>query len=413
MKTAVVASLFGFILIGLAPFVAGCGTSESVSVTPAPLPASSQVTLAKVKAPDSKAEGTLYVGDASNGDIFQVKTKVKSPLSAVEWLSPNQLIVVSYYHDYYVLDLDAKTLNQLPGTMADSNVTFSHAGDMMASTGPNGELLIGSAKDGHQLSQVTSSPTAYALWAPDDKHVFWPGAPSGIAAVGSSWKVVTVDTGESALNATWTSDSGSVVLADSAGVYSIDANSGAKTALYSWPTGSNVHPQALKLSTDGRYAVVTTSNGNGGFRTLIVPLSGASKGAQVTGVWPGNAQWSPTEDVLAIIADWCRPEAGLLLVNPDGSIKSTIAADPALQMPRFSPDGRTIAYVGSDPEEEGSQAVGLVLTSVDENDVVAFLPGFMGDDSWSPDGHWLAYTPGPAPYECADTGGSTLIMPFP
>ncbi|MGA2285326.1 MAG: hypothetical protein ABSG55_03545 [Dehalococcoidia bacterium] len=413
MKTAVVASVLGAVLIASSLLVAGCGSGDGDSATPAVLPASSHVTLTQVKAPDSNASGTLYIGDSSTGDIFQVNTQPKSTLSPLQWLSPTQLIVAGYYGDYFVLDLDAKTLSQLPGTVSESRVTFSHAGDMLATTGPNGELLIASAKDGTQLSEVTSNPTAYALWAPDDKHVFWPGSPSGIAAVGSGWKVVTVDTGQSALNAIWTKDSKSVVFTDSAGVYSVDAESGAKTMLYSWPAGSNVQPHDLQVSNDGDYALVTTSGS--GVRALVVSLSGATKGSQVTATWSGNATWSPTEDVLATIADWCTPQARLLLLNPDGSVRSTVATDQALQTPAFSPDGRTIAYVGADPNAQGSTTAkdGLVLRNVAENAVVTFLPGFHRADSWSPDGHWLAYSPGPTPYECMDTGGSTQILPFP
>ncbi|MGD0115875.1 MAG: hypothetical protein ABSC13_07725 [Dehalococcoidia bacterium] len=414
MKTAVVTSLFGLILMGLAPFVAGCGSSDSTSDTPPQLPASSNVTLTKVSAADSSATGTLYIGDTSTGDIFQVKTQPKSPLSPLQWLSPTQLIASGYYGDYYLLDLDAKTLDQLQGSVTASNATFSHAGDMVATTGPNGELLIASTKDGHQLSQVTAGPTAYGVWAPDDQHVFWPGSPSGIAEVGSGWKVTTVDTGQSSLNAVWTHDSKSVVFTDSAGIYSVDANSGAKTTLYSWPAGSNVKPQSLRVSNDGQYALVNAGDAAGGFRALIVPLSGTTEGAQVTASWSGNSAWSTTEDVLATIADWCTPQARLLLINPDGSTRSTVATDQALQTPAFSPDGQTIAYVGSDPNGQGTQVKdGLVLRSVAGGDVVTFLPGFHRPDAWSPDGHWLAYSTGPLPYECEDVGGSTQVLPFP
>ena len=396
MKNAVVASLLGTVLVASSLFVIGCGSGEGASGTPAPLPVNSNVTLAKVAAPDSNATGTLYIGDASTGDIFQVKTKPKSPLSPLQWLSPTQLIVSGYYGDYFVLDLDAKTLNLLPGTVSETNTTFSHAGDMLATTGPNGELLIASAEDGHQLSQVTSNPAAYALWAPDDKHVFWPGTPSGIAAVGSSWKVVTVDTGQSALNAIWASDSKSVVFTDPAGIYSVDADSGAKTTLYSWPAGSNVKPQGVQLSNDGKYALVTESSGNG-VRGLMVPITGATNGAQITATWSGNATWSPTQDVLATIADWCTPQARLLLLNPDGSVRydrrdGPGAADAGLLARR--PDD---FLRGVDPSAQGSPTAkdGLVLRSIAENAVVTFLPGFHRADAWSPDSHWLAYSPGP------------------
>ena len=133
---------------------------------------------------------------------------------------------------------------------------------------------------------------------------------------------------------------------------------------------------------------------------------------QVTSVWGDDAEWSPNGNVLAIIADWCKPNARLLLLNPDGSIRSTVATDdPALQIPSFSPDGSVIAYVGSDPNGGGEGRAGAEERRGQQRR--AFLPGVHGDDFWSPDGHWLAYSPGPLSYQCMDVAGATEILPFP
>ncbi|MCJ7492500.1 MAG: hypothetical protein MUP15_10205 [Dehalococcoidia bacterium] len=70
-----------------------------------------------------------------------------------------------------------------------------------------------------------------------------------------------------------------------------------------------------------------------------------------------------------------------------------------------------IAYVGPDPQ--GGTEGGVVVRSVEGESVVAFLPGFLRDDVWSADGRWLAYAPGPVPYQCADQAGNTQIVPFP
>ena len=127
-------------------FVASCGGSGDTSVSGddavgTPLPASSSFTLEKVSAPNNDDEGALYVSDASTGEIFQVKTETNSWLSPVQWISPTKLITVDYFRDYYLLDLDAKTLTQLPSSPGDYGASFSHAGDVMAIPGPTRQLI--------------------------------------------------------------------------------------------------------------------------------------------------------------------------------------------------------------------------------------------------------------------------------
>jgi len=413
-------------------FVAGCGgageseekvsgpdaasqpaTAGSTEETPiAPLPANSQATLEKVAAPDNNAEGALYIGDTSTGDIWRVKTQPDSWLSPAQWVSPTQLIAAGYYQDYYLLDLSTKTLRQLQASPAQYGVSFSHSGEFMAIPGPGGDLMLWSLKEDRQLAQITTGPTAYVSWSPDDKHIFWPGAPSGIGSVGPQPAVVAANMGDAARTAAWSSDGASIIFNGGDGIYSINADSGAKTLLYSWPAGVEPMPEAPKLSHDGKYALVAARDGEAGFRALIVPLDGGTRGAQVTSVWAEDAEWSPTEDVVAVIADWCKPESRLLLVNPDGSVRST--AEGAVQIPRFSADGSMVAYVGTDPQGGGTQEEGgLVVRAVEGNNLVAFLRGFHNDRAWSPDGHWLAYSPGPVPYQCADLEGTTQILPFP
>jgi Tol biopolymer transport system component len=406
MKTAIVTSLFGLVVASTL-FAAGCGGSGGGAVKM--LPEDSTVTLEKVKSPDNDAEGRLYIGDTSTGEIFRVKTKPDSWLSAYQWVSPSELMTAGYYHDYYLLDLTAKTLHRLPGGVADSAVTFSHSGELMATTGPTGELMIWSVEDNAQVAQIPAGPVGYTVWSPDDKHIFWSGAPAGIASVGPQPVVVTADMGEGALSAAWSRDGTSVIFRGADGVYSIDADSGAKTLLYTFPAGLEAVPDPPEMSPDGKYALVSARDASGsGLRAIIVPLDG-STGAQVTSVWPQDAAWSPAENVVAVVGDWCREESRLLLLNADGSVRSTF--EGATQIPVFSVDGSTIAYVGADPAGEADE--GLVVRDVDGENVVAFLPGFLRTDVWSPDGRWLAYTPGPLSYQCAEFAGTTEILPFP
>ncbi len=414
MKKVFVTSAIGFVFLALTLFFAGCGSSSTSNKIDqpdvVPLPADSTVTLEQVDAPDANAEGKLYLGDTTTGQIFEVKTDPESWLSGYQWISPTQLIAAGYYHDFFLLDLTAKTLHRLPDTITPSNVSFSHSGEFMAVTGPNNDLMIWSTKDDKQVSDISTGAIGYSLWSPDDTRIFWPGSPSGVATTGAQPAIVSIDTGTGALSARWSNDGKSIVFGDTDGLYSTDATAGVKTKLYAWPAGLQLLPDAPKLSPDGKYALVSARDAAGnGFRALIVPLDGSGKGVQITGVWPADVEWSSTEDVVAAVADWCQPTAHLLLVNADGTTRSTI--EGATQIPFFSDDGTQIAYVGPDPQSGTNE--GLVVRSATGVSTATFLPGVLRDDVWSPDARWIAYTPGPVSYQCMDTSGTTQVLPFP
>jgi Tol biopolymer transport system component len=289
-------------------------------------------------------------------------------------------------------------------------VTFSHSGEFMAMTTPTGELQIWSVKDNAQVSTIPTGPTGYFLWSPDDRHIFWAGNPSGIADAGPEPAPVSADTGEGGLSAAWSMDGKSIVYDGGDGMYSIDPDSGAKTLLYAWPAGLTPLPDAPRLSADGKHALVSARDvTEGSFRAIIVPLDGSTQGVQVTSVWPGDAVWSPSDNVLAVVGDWCQAASHLLLLNADGSVRSMF--DGATQIPAFSVDGSAIAYVGPDPA--GGKDEGLVVRDVAGGSVTSFLPGFLRSDIWSPDGRWIAYTPGSLTYQCIDVSGRTQVLPFP
>ena len=386
--------------------------------TPAPpLPATSTVALVPVTAPpDGDYETALYVADVSTGDTFKVETVAGSVLSPRAWVSPTQLMTYAFSesdHSLYLLDLSTKTLRRLPGSADDSAVSFSHSGGLMTNTTPGGELLIWRVSDGQEVTRLDVGPIGYVLWAPDDKHIYWPGVPSGIASVSPEPHVVPVDTGATDRDVSWFSDGSGVALADAQGIFSFNADSGEKKLLYSWPPGSAVDPSFIKLSPDGKYAL--SGMGAAGFRALVVPLSGGTEGIQITVVEAEDAQWSPTEDAVATVADFCTPGSRLLLVNADGSIRSTIDSQPWLQIPRFSADGSLIAYVGQGPQEKGMQdQYGITVRKAEGGDsLVSFIAGFSDTEYWSPDGHWLAYTPTLMTSHCVSDLGNTQILPFP
>ncbi len=413
MKRVIVTSLAGIVFAAATALIfVGCGgDSAKINQEPAVLPADSSFTLVNVAAPDPNVEGKIYLGDTTTGDAYLIQTNPDSWITAYQWISPTQLIVAGYYHDFFLADLTAKTLHRLPELPGGSNVAFSHSGDLMAITGPEGsDLMIWSIKEDKQVSLISTGPIGYSVWSPDDAHIFWPGNPSGIATTGAQPTTVSADTGTGALSATWSNDGSSIVFTDTDGLYSVNAATGAKTKLYTWPAGLQLLPNAPKLSSDGKYAEVSARDTSGtGFRAIVVPLDGSTQGIQITSVWPGDVEWSVTEDVLAAVADWCQPAARLLLLNADGTTRATF--EGATQIPVFSNDGSQVAYVGANPESGTDE--GLVVRKAVNGSAATFLSGFLRDDIWSPDAHWVAYTPGPASYTCLDTAGATQVLPFP
>jgi len=385
-----------------------------------PLPELSSITLAPTARGDYPPG--MYIVDASTGRPYQIITAPGPILEPWEWISPTQLVLCGWMpsdRSCYLLDLDAKALRRLPRS-DEQGITVSHSGDLMTSLDLF-DLVISSVADDREIGRIVNGPMAIenwnpnVSWAPDDEHIFLQSAGSTtgfIASVEAEPKLVPADAPVSGM-VDWTPDSRAVVFANTDGIFSIDATSGETTRLYSWPAGSNVAPDAVRLSPDGKFALAVEEVSRDAY---VVPLDGSPGGTKITNVESEDTGWSPTEDVLATIADRCTPDSRLLLVNPDGSIRTTITG--ADFIPRFSADGSMIAYEGADPSASGTQpAQGVVVRSATGGyQVTSFLPGFFDDTTWSPDGRWFADETGimPPPYaNSCDTTAKTEITQLP
>jgi Tol biopolymer transport system component len=101
---------------------------------------------------------------------------------------------------------------------------------------------------------------------------------------------------------------------------------------------------------------------------------------------PGrDADWSPQGSTLVFARD-----DGLWVVGADGRGSPKLAeVAPGAQTPRWSPDGRRIAYI--EPSGGGTTVHVLDAVSGTDSVITNTLPVVGGDLAWSPEGTWLAY----------------------
>src|SRR5499433_3665319 len=138
--------------------------------------------------------------------------------------------------------------------------------------------------------------------------------------------------------------------------------------------------------------------------------SGASSGAQKRLIteadlfkfaWIADPQISPDGSRVAFMRVWVnqkpeRYDSALWIVPTNGGAARQLTAGPRDSTPRWSPDGKQLAFIRSAEKEGRPQPPQIYLMSFDggEAQPVTEMPNGAGGIEWSPDGKTILFASG-------------------
>src|SRR6185436_16573807 len=114
--------------------------------------------------------------------------------------------------------------------------------------------------------------------------------------------------------------------------------------------------------------------------------------------WAADPQISPDASRVAFVRVWVnqkadRYESALWIVPTNGGPARQLTAGPRDSGPRWSPDGKTLAFNRSAEKEGRTQPPQIYLLSIDGGEArpLTDVPRGAGGFEWSPDGKTIAF----------------------
>ena len=281
------------------------------------------------------------------------------------WSSDGEMLAYTSGDDLYIAKGDGSEAHRLVTSAGTASwPRWSRNGSRLRFTvnGANGSAIWEIAKDGsglHPLLTGWNTPPAECCgsWTPDGRYFVFQSSRGGVADI---WAMREASSLFQRVNRS-----------------PVQLTSG-PTSTFA-PLPSTDGNQIFVRTIQPRGQLVRFDEKAGEFRPLF---PGAPPGIQGTGVdFSRDGKW---------IAYMSYPDGSLWRSRPDGSERSQLTYPPLLAyMPRWSPDGSQIAFMGQLPGKPWQ----LYMVSAQGGSAQQLIPDQrdQADPSWSPDGNSLAF----------------------
>ena len=378
--------------------------------------------------PDHSA---LYFADVVNGGVVKVKV-VGAEATYFGGSLPDGRVLTTVGEVVYALDLDSGG-NMEPLWRAEpiERVFPSPSGRLIArsfytsdSLNPKDPFIaVFSMADKAEVFRIPiQSGTSRMLWAPDEEHLLYqspyPGNPNQYAM-----SIVSPREPQSPLvleeplrdwgGADWSPEGAAVLFPAADGVIKYTIETGERTIMYRWPE-ERLHGKVSVSSVSGHVLVwgytLNPPGASAPSSLQAVVFLGDGRGIQISGA--SRMAWSPKEDVLLTIANYCTDRHEIWLIGSDGKVLSVLGSSIHPDSAQWSSDGTQIMY------EHAYAALEERVTTVSsveggEEHVIRRMPGVYQTTWWSPNGRWILFSPHAAGICEGTSGRMSEIRPFP